>query len=160
MAAGHTAKMIRERGDDHFLNKGYSRAHVWRFDYGCEMPGSCPPSMLIPVPLEKPDAVDPEEGHVALLSACHMLLFLAFAAKDGYRVDSNVDEAEGALGNNERGRTFVERITLSPAATFSGETIPTADAIDQLDHKAYEQCFIANSLRSEIVVDPPPPKFV
>jgi organic hydroperoxide reductase OsmC/OhrA len=160
MAGAQTATVIWERGDDHLLNKRYSRAHVWRFDYGCEVPGSCPPSKLIPVPLAKPDAVDPGEGHLASLSACHMLFFLAFAAKDGYRVDFYVDEAEGVLGKNERGRLFMERITLRPDVTFSGETIPAADAIDQLHHEAHEQCFIANSLRSEIVFDPPPLKFV
>ena len=160
MAGAHTATVIWERGDDQLLDKKFSRAHVWRFDDGCEAPGSCPLSKLIPVPLVRPDAIDPEEGHVASLSACHMLFFLAFSSKDGYRADSYVDEAEGVLGKNERRRTFMERIALLPAVTFSGETIPAADAIDQLRQKAHEHCFIANSLRSEIIVDPPPPKFV
>lgn len=160
MAGEHNATVAWERGDQHFLDKKYSRAHVWRFDDGCEVPGSCPPSKLIPVPMAKADAVDPEEALVASLSACHMLFFLAFAAKAGYRVDAYVDEATGVLGKNERGRTFMERITLRPNVTFSGDTQPTLDAIDKLHHDAHEQCFIANSLRSEIVIDPPAPQFV
>lgn len=160
MAGEHRATIVWERGNDDFLDKKYSRAHVWRFDDGCEVPGSCPPSKLIPVPLARPDAVDPEEGLVASLSACHMLFFLAFAAKAGYRVDSYVDDAIGVLGKNERGRTMMERITLRPAVTFSGESKPDPAAFDALHHNAHDHCFIANSLRTEIVIDPPPPRFV
>lgn len=160
MAGEHSATIVWERGDQHFLDKKYSRAHVWRFDDGCEVPGSCPPSKLIPVPMARADAVDPEEGLVASLSACHMLFFLALAAKAGFRVDSYVDDAVGVLGKTERGRTFMERITLRPKVTFSGETTPDQAAIDELHHTAHEHCFIANSLRSEIVIDPPAPQFV
>ena len=114
----------------------------------------------IPVPMARADAVDPEEALVASLSACHMLFFLALAAKAGFRVDTYVDDAVGVLGKTERGRTFMERITLRPKVTFSGETKPDQAAIDELHHTAHEHCFIANSLRSEIVIDPPVPQFV
>ena len=156
----HKATVLWERGDQHFLDKKYSRAHVWRFDDGCEVPGSCPPSRLIPVPLAKPDAVDPEEGLIASLSACHMLFFLAFAARDGFRVDAYSDEASGMLGKNERGKTYMERITLRPAVTFSGDKHPTLEQIDQLHHRAHEECFIANTIRSTIAIEPPPATFV
>lgn len=156
----HKATVLWERGEQHFLDKKYSRAHVWRFDDGCEVPGSCPPSKLIPVPLAKPDAVDPEEGLIASLSACHMLFFLAFAARDGYRVDAYADEASGMLGKNERGKTYMERITLRPAVTFSGDKKPTAEQVDILHHRAHEECFIANTIRSTIAIEPPAPTFV
>lgn len=156
----HKATILWERGDQHFLDKKYSRAHLWRFDDGCEVPGSCPPSKMIPAPLAKPDAVDPEEALVASLSACHMLFFLALAAKDGYRIDVYADEASGVLGKNERGKTFMERITLRPAVTFSGDKTPTREQIDQLHHRAHEECFIANSIRSTILIEPPAPVFV
>ncbi|MFV0368842.1 MAG: OsmC family protein [Hyphomicrobiaceae bacterium] len=160
MAGEHRATIVWQRGDQDFLDKKYSRAHTWRFDDGCEVPGSCPPSKLIPVPMARPDAVDPEEGLVASLSACHMLFFLAFAAKAGYRVDSYVDDAIGVLGKNERGRTYMERITLRPQVTFSGETEPDQAAIDDMHNRAHDQCFIANSLRGEIIIAPPPPILV
>lgn len=156
----HKATVLWERGNQHFLDKKYSRAHVWRFDDGCEVPGSCPPSRLIPVPLSKPDAVDPEEGLIASLSACHMLFFLAFAARDGFRVDAYSDEASGMLGKNERGKTYVASITLRPAVTFSGDKHPTLEQIDQLHHRAHEECFIANTIRSTIAIEPPPATFV
>lgn len=155
----HKATVIWQRGDQHFLDKKYSRAHLWRFDDGCEVPGSCPPSTLIPAPLARPDAVDPEEALVASLSACHMLFFLAFSAKEGYRIDAYADEASGVLGKNERGKTFMERITLRPGVTFSGDKKPTPEAIERLHHRAHEECFIANSILSTIVIDPPTPTF-
>lgn len=160
MASEHYATVIWGRGEQNFLDKKYSRQHVWRFDDGCEVAGSCPPSKLIPVPMARPDAVDPEEGLVASLSACHMLFFLALAAKAGYRIDRYEDEAVGVLGKNERGKTYMERITLRPAITFSGDKLPDASAVDELHQRAHAECFIANSLRSEIVIDPPAPQFV
>ncbi len=159
MAGEHTATILWQRGAQDFLDKKYSREHIWRFDDGCEVPGSCPPSKLIPPPMARPDAVDPEEGLVASLSACHMIYFLAFAAKAGFRVDSYVDEAVGVLGKNERGRTFMERITLRPKVVFSGSTKPDQAALDELHKRAHDQCIIANSLRSDVIVAPPPPTF-
>lgn len=160
MSSEHMATVIWKRGEQSFLDKKYSRAHVWRFDDGCEVAGSCPPSKFIPPPMAKPDAVDPEEGLVASLSACHMLFFLAFAAKAGYRIDHYEDNAVGVLGKNERGKTYMERITLRPAVTFSGDIKPDAAAVSELHHRAHDECFIANSLRSEIVIEPPAPQFV
>ena len=159
MSGEHKATVIWKRGEQHFLDKKYSREHVWRFDDGCEIPGSCPPSKFVPVPLARPDAVDPEEGLIASLSACHMLFFLAFAAKAGFRVDSYEDSIVGQMGKNERGRTYMERITLRPKVTFSGDVKPSAEAVSKLHNDAHEQCFIANTLRSEIVIDPPAPQF-
>lgn len=159
MASEHNATILWQRGDQSFIDKKFSRAHVWRFDDGCEVAGSCPPSKLIPPPMSKPDAVDPEEGLVASLSACHMLFFLGFAAKGGYRIDVYEDHAVGVLGKNESGKTYMERITLRPAVTFSGDKKPDAEAIAELHRRAHAECLIGNSLRSTIVIDPSEPQF-
>ncbi len=160
MAAEHKAAVLLERGDQDFLDKKYGRANICPFYDSCDVPGSCPPSKLISVPLAKSDAVDPEEGLVASLSPCQMLFFLAFAAKEGYRVDAYIDEAVEVLGQNERCRTFIELITVRPEVMFSGYKRPTADAIAGLHHDAHDNCFVSNWLRSEIVIDPPEPEFV
>ncbi len=156
----HRATIIWQRGDQNFLDKKYSRAHFWRFDDGCEVPASCPPSRLIPVPISRADAVDPEEALVASLSACHLLFFLAYCARAGFRIDSYEDDASGELGKNERGKTYMSRITLRPKVTFSGDKKPTPDQLAQLHHQVHEECFIANSILSEMVIDPPPPIFL
>jgi organic hydroperoxide reductase OsmC/OhrA len=134
-----------------FKNDRYSRAHEWRFDGGAVVPGSSAPSS-VPVPLSKPDAVDPEEAVVAAASACHMLFFLAFAAKRGFTIDRYADHAVGLMTKNQRGKLYISRITLTPEIAFAGEVRPTAEDIAALHHRSHEECFIANSLRAEIVI--------
>jgi organic hydroperoxide reductase OsmC/OhrA len=135
-----------------FKNDRYSRAHEWRFDGGVTVVGSSAPTS-VPAPLSRPDAVDPEEAVVAAASACHMLFFLAFAAKRGFTIDSYADHAVGVMTKNERGKLFLSRITLSPKIVFSGDNRPTASEIAELHHRAHEECYIANSLRAEMVVN-------
>jgi organic hydroperoxide reductase OsmC/OhrA len=150
----HLATIEWSRGDQPFLDKRYARAHDWRFDGGAEVRGSSAPSDLVPAPLSDPAAVDPEEALVAALSSCHMLFFLAFAAKGGFTVDSYRDEAVGVLGRDERGKTSITSVALRPAVVFSGENRPDAAVIDALHHRAHEACYIANSIRAEVTIEP------
>ncbi len=149
----HRAAIEWSRGDQPFIDNRYARAHDWRFDGGAVVRGSSAPSG-VPEPMSDPAAVDPEEALVAALSSCHMLFFLAFAAKGGFTVDAYRDEAVGVLGRDERGKTSITAITLRPAATFSGESQPDAAAIEALHHRAHEACYIANSIRAEVTIDP------
>ena len=87
MMATHGATIEWRRGDETFLDNRYSRAHLWRFDGGVEVPASSSPH-VVRVPLSNPANVDPEEAYVAALSSCHMLTFLNLAALRGFRVDS------------------------------------------------------------------------
>jgi organic hydroperoxide reductase OsmC/OhrA len=98
-------------------------------------------------------AVDPEEALVASASSCHMLWFLSLAQSAGFEVRSYRDEAVGVVGKDQSGRTAMTRITLRPGITFS-DAAPDNDELARLHHEAHEKCFIANSLRSEIVVEP------
>lgn len=98
--------------------------------------------------------LDPEEAFVASLSSCHMLSFLAAAAKAGFQVASYEDEAFGALDKNENGRIAVTRVVLRPTVSFGAATRPTIDELKQLHEKANRDCFIANSVKTEIVVEP------
>jgi organic hydroperoxide reductase OsmC/OhrA len=107
------------------------------------------------VPYSKADAVDPEEALVAALSSCHMLTFLYFAAKGGYVVDSYVDDAVGVMTKNERGKLFVSKTTLRPRIAFSGAKQPSQAELDQLHHHAHEECYIANSVLTEVVIETP-----
>lgn len=149
----HLATVEWSRGDQDFAGHRYSRAHDWRFDGGAVVRGSSAPSS-VPEPLSDPGAVDPEEALVAALSSCYMLFFLAFAAKAGFTVDSYRDEAVGSLGRDERGKTSITTVTLRPAVLFSGAVKPDPAALDDLHHRAHEACYIANSVRSEVKVEP------
>ncbi|HEY7841090.1 MAG TPA: OsmC family protein [Gammaproteobacteria bacterium] len=148
----HEAKVSWTRGDAKFTDNKYSRAHEWKFDGGVSVRASSSPA-VVPLPLSAADAVDPEEALVAAASSCHMLWFLSIAARKGFVVDSYVDEARGEIGKNADGKTAVTRIALRPRIGFSGEKRPTAADLDALHHAAHEQCFIASSLKSEVVVE-------
>jgi organic hydroperoxide reductase OsmC/OhrA len=149
----HTAKVRWERGIQAFVDNRYSRLHRWSFDGGAEVAGSSSPQTVRP-PLSDPAAVDPEEAFVASIASCHMLWFLSLAAKRGFRVDSYVDEAEGTMAKNERGKLAITVVTLRPAVEFSGEKLPTREDLEGLHHEAHEECFIANSIRSEVRLEP------
>jgi organic hydroperoxide reductase OsmC/OhrA len=145
-----TVRWTREAGGA-FTDQKYSRGHVWRFDGGIEVPASSAPSS-VPLPFSRADAVDPEEAFVASLSSCHMLFFLFFAAKRGFVVDRYEDDAVGVMTKNERGKLFVSRVTLNPTIDFSGPKDPSPEDIADLHHRSHEECFIANSVLTEIVV--------
>ena len=149
----YTAIISWKRGDQAFIDNRYSRAHVWRFDGGVEVAASSSPS-VVPLPLSNAAAVDPEEAFVASLSSCHMLWFLSIAAKRKFRVDSYTDNAEGIIEKNESGKFAMTRVTLRPDVSFSGEKIPSREELEQMHHKAHEECFIANSVKSEVRCEP------
>jgi organic hydroperoxide reductase OsmC/OhrA len=153
--AHYTAEVIWARGEQAFVDNRYSRGHLLRFDGGVEMPGSASPH-LVRAPMSDVAAVDPEEMLVASLASCHMLFFLGFAAKQGFRVDHYADAATGVMGKNDEGRMAMTLVTLHPAVTFSGEQLPTHEAIEQLHREAHEACFIANSIRAEVRCEPSP----
>ena len=117
------------------------------------MPASSSPHS-VPVPWSDASAVDPEEAFIAAIASCHMLWFLYFAAKAGYCADRYEDDAQGELGTDPRGRKSITVVTLRPKVLFSGESRPTRAELDSLHHAAHEECFIANSVRSEVRVEP------
>jgi organic hydroperoxide reductase OsmC/OhrA len=149
----YTAQIHWERGPQPFTDNRYSRLHRWRFDGGAEVPGSSSP-LSVKVPMSDPAAVDPEEAFVASISSCHMLFFLAFAARDGFVVDRYTDDAQGVMEKNSEGKVAITRVTLRPEIVFSGEKLPIPEEIAHLHHESHERCFIANSVKSEVVVAP------
>jgi organic hydroperoxide reductase OsmC/OhrA len=153
--AGHEywARIHWQRGTAVFTDSRYSRAHTWRFDGGVEVPASSSP-YVVRVPLSAENAVDPEEALVASLSSCHMLFFLSFAATRGFRIDDYADDAVGVMGKNAAGRTAMLRVTLRPRVRFSGERLPSREEQLALHHRAHEECFIANSVTTEVLCEP------
>ena len=136
-----------------FTDNRYSRRHVLRFDGGAEVPGSSSPS-VVPLPMSDAAAVDPEEAFVAALSSCHMLWFLSLAAAGGHVVDRYRDAAVGVMTRNAAGKLWVSTVTLRPEVQFGGTRQPTTDELRQLHHRAHEECFIANSVKSDVRCEP------
>jgi organic hydroperoxide reductase OsmC/OhrA len=132
-----------------FIKGKYSREHAWTFDGGATVAASPSPS-VVPAPWSNPANVDPEEAYVASISSCHMLTFLWVASKRGFVVASYRDEAVGTLAKNERGKAWVSRVVLAPKIEWVDRT-PTAEELASLHHAAHDDCFIANSVATEIV---------
>ncbi len=151
--AEYTAEVLWVRGEQDFLGNRYSRRHILRFDGGTEVAGSSSPH-VVPLPMSDASAVDPEEAFVASLSSCHMLWFLAIAAKRKFCVDRYFDAAAGVMEKNAQGKLFMSRIVLRPEVTFSDERIPGKDEFEKMHHDAHEECFIANSVKTEVCCEP------
>ena len=134
-----------------FLKGKYSREHAWMFDGGMTIQASPSPS-VVPAPFSNPAYVDPEEAFVASISSCHMLTFLYLASKRGFQVDSYHDEAVGVMTKNEKGIPWISSITLNPKIAYGGDKLPGPSDEEQLHHLAHEQCFIANSIKTEVIV--------
>jgi organic hydroperoxide reductase OsmC/OhrA len=149
----YTATVSWKRGEGEFPKGRYSRGHTWRFDGGVEVPASASPQ-VVPKQFTVEAAVDPEEALVASLSSCHLLTFLDLARRAGFVIDAYEDAAEGVMEKNAAGRYWIARVTLRPRIVFSGKS-PDAAELERLHHTAHEECFIANSVKTEIVVEPP-----
>jgi organic hydroperoxide reductase OsmC/OhrA len=155
MAHEYTATISWKRGpDEPFTDNKYSRGHQWSFDGGVTVPASSSP-LSVRLPFSRADAVDPEEALVAALSSCHMLTFLYLAAKQGFMVETYDDAAVGVLTKNDRGKLFMSKATLRPRIAFSGTKVPTAAELAELHHHAHEECYIANSVLTEVTVESP-----
>ena len=139
--------------DEAFTDKRYSRRHQLNFDGGAEVLGSSSPA-VVPLPMSDPRGVDPEEAFVASIAACHMLWFLTLAAQSGWVVDHYRDAAAGVMTRNAGGKLWLSTVTLRPEVRFGGAKQPDAQTLQQLHHRAHEECFIANSVKSEIRCEP------
>lgn len=143
----HRATIEWERGLAEFRYASYSRDHTWTFEGGIRVDASAAPGYL-----GNADFVDPEEAYVAALASCHMLTFLAIAAREGIVVDRYRDAAVGFMGRNREGRMTVTRVVLRPELSVRSP-IPSSETLDRLHEVAHQQCFIANSVRTAIVVE-------
>lgn len=135
-----------------FLKGRYSREHTWAFDGGFTIPASPSPS-VVPAPWSNPAHIDPEEAFVASIASCHFLTFVFVASRAGFQVDAYQDDAVGTMAKNDRGVPWVARVVLRPRVTYGGSKVPSAEDEERLHHLAHDQCFISNSVKTEIVVE-------
>jgi organic hydroperoxide reductase OsmC/OhrA len=149
----YTAQTLWLREDQNFLDNRYSRKHILRFDGGVEVAGSSSPH-VVPLPYSDASAVDPEEMFIASLSSCHMLWFLSVAVERKFCVDRYFDAASGVMEKNVDGKLVVSVVTMRPEVQFSGERLPTRAELDAMHHAAHEDCFIANSVKTQVLCEP------
>ncbi len=145
----HRASLAWSRDGIEFTFDTYSRNHRWNFENGAVVEASAAPDFKGDV-----DRVDPEEGFVASLASCHMLTFLAIAARKRFVVDTYEDRAVGVMEKNSEGKLAVTRVVLRPEISFGGEKQPDESEIHRMHELAHEHCFIANSVKTEIRIEP------
>jgi organic hydroperoxide reductase OsmC/OhrA len=145
----HRAAVRWTRTSTDFTYDTYNRAHDVVFKDGAiVLAGSAAPAFK-----GDADRVDPEEAFVASLSSCHMLTFLAICARKRLVVDSYDDEADGHLEKGTNGRLWMAQVTLRPRVRFANGTSVDASTLAEIHHKSHEECFIANSVKTEVAVE-------
>ncbi len=148
----HHAAVRWMRSSADFTYDSYNRAHDVTFKHGdVVLPGSSNPAFR-----GDAERVDPEEAYVASLSACHMLTFLAICARKRLTVDSYEDDAVGFMEKGSNGKLWISRVVLHPQVTFAAGTAPDAAALAEIHHLSHGECFIANSVKTDVSVAPHP----
>ena len=144
----HIAEIVWKRETESFAYDDYNRTHRWRFDNGADVEAAAAPAYL-----GDPSCVDPEEAFTASISSCHLLTFLAIAARRRLTVDFYEDKAVGYLEKNTAGRLAMTRVELFPKVVFAANVAIDRMKLEKLHHEAHEHCFIANSVTTEITVN-------
>jgi organic hydroperoxide reductase OsmC/OhrA len=146
----HHAGVAWSRTSADFTYDSYNRAHEMVFKAGAiRLPASSAPAFR-----GDADRVDPEEAYVASLSSCHMLTFLAICARKRLTVDRYEDEAVGHLEKGQGGKRWIARVELHPEVRFGPGTAPDEPTLMAIHHQAHAECFIANSVKTEVTVAP------
>lgn len=148
MSEYHVTVAWRRESKD-FTYESYNRNHLWRVGKNTEIAASAAPEYR-----GDGERLDPEEALVAALSSCHMLTFLAIAARKRIGVESYEDEAVGHMAKGANGKLWVARVTLRPRIRFMEGTVVSEAQLEQMHHQSHEDCFIANSVKTEVAVEP------
>lgn len=141
----HRARISWRRATAGFAYEDYDRTHEWSFDNGMRLKASAAVAYR-----GDPGAVDPEEAFVASIASCHMLTFLAIASRKRIIVDAYDDDAIGFMTKNAQGKLAVTRVELRPIIAFASPV--DAQTLADMHHRSHDECFIANSVLTEIVV--------
>ncbi len=151
--SSYEAKIFWQRGTQVFTDNKYSRAHHWHFSGDTVIDASAS-HHIVPLPYSVAEYVDPEEAFVASLSSCHMLFVLSIAASKNWLIDSYEDNAIGYLEKNANDKLVMSRVILRPTINYSGH-VPSQEEEMAVHHKAHDECFIANSVTTDIKVELP-----
>jgi organic hydroperoxide reductase OsmC/OhrA len=145
----HHASVVWGRTSSDFTYDTYNRAHEMRFKDGAIV------LLSSSAPAFKGDAdrVDPEEAFVASLSSCHMLTFLAICARKRLTIESYEDSAVGYL-EKDGGKLWMTRVTLRPRVRFAAGVTVDEGNLAKIHHQSHEECFIANSVKTNVSVEP------
>ena len=132
------------------------RGNTVEGDYSRDAVVQAPGKLLLPVSsaAEYAGTVErwnPEDLLGSALATCHMLTFLALAAKTRIEVTSYEDKVEAILDTVEK-VTSITEIVLNPTIRVAKGT--DAAKVVELFQKAHKYCFVANSIKSKVTMNP------
>ena len=122
-----------------------AESYTWQFDSGVTLKADRSSAMV-------PGLVEPEAAFVASLASCHMLSFMAVAAKRGLQIVRYFDTATGVLEKNRSGRIAITRVLLQPQVELDDPNVDEA-GLTELHEAAHANCFIANSVSSQVLIE-------
>jgi organic hydroperoxide reductase OsmC/OhrA len=146
----HKIEISWKKGSNPFQYETYDRTHAIRFQGGQSIFSSATPEYF-----GKAEHTNPEELLASALASCHMLTFLAVAAKKKYTLVSYESESIAVLEKSESGKAVVSKIRLIPRVQFEGEKVPDSGELAKLHETAHKNCIIANSIQSKVEVESP-----
>ena len=144
----HKTSLLWRREKEDFSYAAYDRSHTWTSEGGVVVPASAAPTYR-----GTPDRMNPEEAFVGALSSCHMLTFLALCSREGLVVDSYEDNAMGVMEKADDGKMWVSRVVLHPRVAFAPTATVTPEKLQDLHHRAHQECFVARSVKTAVTVE-------
>ncbi len=145
----HTIVLTWKKQTESFAYKDYNRDHQWDFGHGLLVNASSAPEFL-----GNPHCADPEQAFAAALSSCHMLFFIAICSKKRFTLNNYVDHATAYLEKDAAGELVISKVVLKPEVTFAADIEIKQSVIEKIHHQAHEKCFLAKSVKSEVIVEP------
>jgi organic hydroperoxide reductase OsmC/OhrA len=145
----HKVTLRWTKQTESFDYKDYNRDHLWDFGEGLVVNASSAPDFM-----GTPEYADPERAFAAALSSCHMLFFIAICSKKHLTVEDYVDNATAFLEKNDQGALVITRVVLKPEVLFADGVEVERQMIEKIHHQSHERCFLANSVRSDVIIEP------
>jgi organic hydroperoxide reductase OsmC/OhrA len=137
-----------QRSEPDLQSGKYSNAHTVRYNDACDLQVDAAPDWG-----GSPENTNPEQALGAALSSCHMMTFLALAAKARWPVADYQDHAVVHLGKNAKGQMSVTRVDLHPVVRFDKGFSVDAAELEKMQHRAHRYCFIANTLADSVEIN-------
>lgn len=136
------------RAEPAFQTGRYSAEHTVRYNNSNEVQVDAAPDWG-----GRPENTNPEQALASALSSCHMMTFLALAAKASWPVASYYDYAVAHLGKNASGQMSVTRIDLHPVVRFDTGFTVDDKTLEAMQDRAHRYCFIANTLAESVEIN-------
>jgi len=145
----HNVKLIWTKQTESFAYKDYNRDHQWDFGEGLVVNASSAPQFM-----GNPEYADPERAFSAALSSCHMLFFIAICSKKRLVVERYIDHSSAYLVQDEAGDLIINKVILRPEVTFAEGIEVSQDVLDKIHQQSHDKCFLAKSVKSEVLIEP------